>query len=100
MWQALVLGSISARVFWLFFFVGATRSPEGAKQRAVKKSEKVRQLWTRSVCKSQVLRSNSARRVSLGFAGAVRAAVGIGEALEVSRGGSEERRAGDSSQVQ
>ena len=99
MWQMAVLGSISACVCY-FFFVGATHSPEGAKQHADKRSEKVRRLWTGSVCESQVLCSNSVRRLSLGFAGTVRAAFGTGQALEVSRSGSKERRAGDFSQVQ
>jgi len=84
-WQMAVLGSISACVCY-FVFVGATHSPEGAKQHADKRSEKVRRLWTGSVCKSKVLCSNSVRCLCLGFAGAVRAAVGIGQALEVSQG--------------
>jgi len=94
-----VLGSISACVF-CFLFVGATHSPEGAKQHADKRSKKVRRLGTGSVCKSEVLCSDSVRCLCLGFAGAVRAAFGIGQALEVSRGGSKERRAGDFSRVQ
>jgi len=60
----------------------------GAWQHADQSSEKVRQLWARSVCESKVLCSNSAKRISFGFAGAVRVTFGIGQALEVGQGGS------------
>ena len=51
-------------------------------------SEKARQLWAGSVCESKVLCSNSVKRISFGFAGAEWATCGIGQALEVSQGGS------------
>jgi len=92
--------AVSQHVSSGFFFEGATHSLEGAKQHADKRSEKVTWLWTRSVCKSKVLCSNSVRRLFLGFAGVVWVTFGIGQALEVSQGGSEEHRAGDFSRVQ
>jgi len=52
----------------------------------------VRQLCAGSVCESKVLCSNSVRGVSLGFAGAERAAFGIGQLFDVSWGGSKEER--------
>jgi len=60
----------------------------GAWQYADQRSEKVRQLCAGSVCESKLLCSNSVKRISFGFAGAVWVAFGIGQALEVSQGGS------------
>jgi len=86
------LGSISACADCFDFIAGATHSLGGAEQCADMRSEKVRQLWAGSACESKVLCSNSVRGVSLGFAGAERAAFGIGPLFEVSWGGSEEER--------
>ena len=94
MWQAAILGSISACGF-CFDFVVAARSLRGAKQHAEKRSEKLRRLWARSVSESKVLCSNSVRRFPVGFAGTVQAAFGIGWAIELSWGGSKEQRGVD-----
>ena len=60
----------------------------GAGQHADQRSEKVRQLWAGSACESKVLCSNSVKRISLGFTGAVWVTFAMGQALEVSQGGS------------
>jgi len=78
-WPMAVLGSISACAVCFDFIAGAAHSLGGAEQCADKRSEKVRQLCAESVCKSKLLCSSSVRGVSLGFAGAERAAFGIGQ---------------------
>ena len=65
----------------------ATRRLGGAWQHADRRSEKVRQLWAGSACESKVLCSNSVKRISFGFAGAVWVTFAIGQALKVSQGG-------------
>jgi len=84
--QALVLGIISACAVCFDFFAGAAHSHGQVKQHADKRSEMVRLLLARSVCKSKILCGSSVRRVSLDFAGAmcVRATFGIRQIFEVS----------------
>jgi len=92
------LGGVSACALCFDFIAGATHSLRGAKQHAERRSKKV---CAGSVCKSKLLCSNSVRRVSLDFAGAVWAACGIGQLFEVSWSGSEEERGvGDFPRVQ
>jgi len=101
--QALVLGIISACPLCFDFIAGAAHSRGQVKQHADKRSEMVRLLLTRSVCKSKILCGSSVRCVSLDFAGAVCvwASLGIGQLFEVSWGGSEEERGvGDFSRAQ
>jgi len=101
--HALVLGIISACPLCFDFIVGAAHSRGKVKQHADKRSEMVRLLLTRSVCKSKILCGSSVRCVSLGFAGAVCvwAALGIGPLFEVTWGGTEEERGvGDLSRAQ
>jgi len=51
------------------FLAGAAHSGGEVKQRADKRSEKVRLLLARSVCKSKILCGSSVSHVSLGFGG-------------------------------
>jgi len=99
--HTLVLGTISACPLCFDFIAGAAHSRGEVEQHADKRSEMVRLLLTRSVCKSKILCGSSVRCVSFDFAGTVWAALGIGPLFEVTWGGSEEERGvGDLSRAQ
>ena len=98
--QAAIL-AVFQHVFSTLFYLQESHGLGCAKQHADKRSEKVRRSWVGSASLSKASHGTSMTRISLGFAGAVRPAFGIGPAFEVSQGGGEEAPgAGDFSAAQ